>query len=226
MATATPGPAKPRPRNSQATKELLLAAATEEFAEYGLAGARIDRIAARAGANKRLLYMYFGDKDRLFDTVLARQVDAMLKAVRLENGDLLAFAAARFDYMLANPQVNRLATWRTLERAEPTEAERESFRERVAGVVAAQEAGRIRSDIPAVDLFAIVLRVTESWLSAPLALRTAVGEDPLSSRRLIEHRAALLAAVRSVIEPAGSHQATVRANEDDQPERWRGTTGR
>jgi AcrR family transcriptional regulator len=136
MATPTTGPAKSRPRNSQATKELLLAAAIEEFSEYGLAGARIDRIADRAEANKRLLYMYFGDKDRLFDTVLARQIEAVLKAVPLENGDLLAFAAARFDYMLANPQVNRLATWRTLERAEPTEAERESFQERVASVAA------------------------------------------------------------------------------------------
>lgn len=202
MATPTAGPAKQRPRNSQATKELLLAAATEEFSEYGLAGARIDRIADRAEANKRLLYMYFGDKDRLFDTVLARQIEAVLKAVPMENGDLLAFAAARFDYMLANPQVNRLATWRTLERAEPTEAERESFQERVASVAVAQQAGRIRSDIPAVDLFAIVLRVSDSWLSAPLALRAAAGEDPMSSRRLQEHRAALLAAVRSAIAPA------------------------
>ena len=63
--------------------------------------------------------------------------------------------------------------------AEPTEEEQDSFRERIASVAAAQEAGRVRSDIPAVDLFAIVLRVTESWLSAPLALRTAADEDPL-----------------------------------------------
>ncbi|MEA2532746.1 MAG: hypothetical protein QOJ93_557, partial [Actinomycetota bacterium] len=52
-----------RPRDAEATKELLLAAASEEFAEHGLAGARIDRIAERAGANKRLLYRYFGDKE-------------------------------------------------------------------------------------------------------------------------------------------------------------------
>jgi AcrR family transcriptional regulator len=37
-----------RPRDSQATKELLLAAATAELAEHGLAGARIDRIGERA----------------------------------------------------------------------------------------------------------------------------------------------------------------------------------
>ncbi|MFF0401120.1 TetR/AcrR family transcriptional regulator [Streptomyces sp. NPDC005248] len=59
---------------SRRGKELLLAAATTEFAQYGLAGARIDRIAERAGANKRLLYVYFGDKDELFTAVLKHQV--------------------------------------------------------------------------------------------------------------------------------------------------------
>jgi AcrR family transcriptional regulator len=199
VATTTPDPAKARPRNSQATKELLLAAATEEFSEHGLAGARIDRIAERAGANKRLLYMYFGDKGQLFDAVLARQIQAVMTAVPLNDGDLCAFAAARFDYLLANPQAGRLTTWRTLERVEPGEAERQSFEERVASVAAAQEAGRIRTDIPAIDLFAIVLRMTDSWLSAPPALKAAARGNPRS--RLREHRAALLAAVRSVTEP-------------------------
>ena len=201
MVSTTSGPATPRPRNSKATKELLLAAASEEFSEYGLAGARIDRIAERAGANKRLLYVYFGDKDQLFDTVLARHIEALMESIPLKDGDLTAFAAARFDFMLANPQVSRLSSWRILERSEPTEAERQTFEERVASVAAAQEAGRIRSDIPAIDLFAIVLRMTDSWLGAPAALRGVVGEDPMSARRLREHRAALLAAVRSVTAP-------------------------
>ena len=202
MVTTTSGPATPRPRNSKATKELLLAAASEEFSEYGLAGARIDRIAERAGANKRLLYVYFGDKDQLFDTVLARHIEALMESIPLKDGDLTAFATARFDFMLANPQVSRLSSWRILERSEPTGAERQTFEERVASVAAAQEAGRIRSDIPAIDLFSIVLRMTDSWLSAPAALRAVAGDDPMASGRLREHRAALLAAVRSITEPA------------------------
>ena len=98
--------------------------------------------------------------------------------------------------------MSRLSSWRILERSEPTEAERQTFEDRVASVAAAQKAGRIRSDIPATDLFAIVLRMTDSWLSAPAALRGVAGEDPMSSLRLREHRAALLAAVRSVTAPA------------------------
>src|SRR5580658_1886275 len=114
MATTIDGAAKPkvRPRNSKATKELLLAAAGEEFSEYGLAGARIDRIAERAGANKRLLYVYFGDKNQLFDSVLERQFSQVTEAVALTPEDLGAYAGARFDHLLANPQLARLSAWR------------------------------------------------------------------------------------------------------------------
>jgi AcrR family transcriptional regulator len=51
---------------TSATKANILAAATREFARYGLGGARVDRIAQRARANKRMLYYYYGDKDGLF----------------------------------------------------------------------------------------------------------------------------------------------------------------
>ncbi|WP_051951841.1 TetR family transcriptional regulator [Actinacidiphila yeochonensis] len=191
---------KPRPRDAQATKAILLRAATAEFADHGLAGARIDRIAERAGANKRLLYVYFGDKNQVFEAVVQDQAEAVLAAAPLADGDLCAFAAARYDYVLANPEARRIATWRSFEQAEPTEAEVDSFRDRVEAVAAAQRAGKLRADLPAVDLFAIVLRMTESWLSAPPALK-AVGGDPLDGERLREHRTAMLEAVRSIVEP-------------------------
>ena len=53
-------------RDPERTRGRILEAATQEFARYGLGGARVDRIAERAGANKRMLYYYFGDKDGLF----------------------------------------------------------------------------------------------------------------------------------------------------------------
>jgi AcrR family transcriptional regulator len=48
------------------TRSRILSAATQEFAQHGLGGARVDRIAKRAGANKRMLYYYFGSKEALF----------------------------------------------------------------------------------------------------------------------------------------------------------------
>lgn len=62
--------AKPQRRNPAATRQKLLTAARREFARSGLAGARVDEIAARAGVNKQLVYHYFGDKDALYLAVL------------------------------------------------------------------------------------------------------------------------------------------------------------
>jgi AcrR family transcriptional regulator len=53
-------------RDPERTRQRILDAATVEFARYGLGGARVDRIAARADANKRMLYYYFGSKEDLF----------------------------------------------------------------------------------------------------------------------------------------------------------------
>jgi TetR/AcrR family transcriptional regulator len=61
---------KPQRRNPEATRQKLLTAARREFADCGLAGARVDEIAARAGVNKQLVYHYFGDKDALYLAVL------------------------------------------------------------------------------------------------------------------------------------------------------------
>jgi AcrR family transcriptional regulator len=57
-------------RDSERTQAAILAAATQEFARHGLGGARVDRIAARAKTNKRMLYYYFGRKEALFLAVL------------------------------------------------------------------------------------------------------------------------------------------------------------
>jgi len=79
MLTATPAKAPPprkRPagavRDPGENRSRILDAATAEFARNGLGGARVDRIAAAAGTNKRMLYYYFGSKEKLFLAVLER----------------------------------------------------------------------------------------------------------------------------------------------------------
>lgn len=57
-------------RNPEATKASILAAARVEFAAKGLNGGRVDKIAQRAGANKQLVYYYFGSKDELYKAAL------------------------------------------------------------------------------------------------------------------------------------------------------------
>ena len=201
LAQSQTATSKGRPRDAEATKELFLAAASEEFAEYGLAGARIDRIAERAGANKRLLYRYFGDKEDVFDAVIERHTGLLAEAVPLTPDDLGAYAGAQFDYMLQNPQTLRIAAWRTFERFEPTDAERRGYKAKVDTVRRAQREGRLYDGMSALDLFAITLRMVASWLSAPPGLMAAARKDPLSAARLRKHRQALVEAVRRVTEP-------------------------
>jgi AcrR family transcriptional regulator len=52
------------------TREKILNTARDEFVEHGLDGARVDRIAGRAGVNKAMLYYHFGSKENLYQTVI------------------------------------------------------------------------------------------------------------------------------------------------------------
>lgn len=61
-------------RNPERTRERILASALREFAAKGFAGARVDVIARRAAINKRMLYHYFGNKEKLFRAVLRQKV--------------------------------------------------------------------------------------------------------------------------------------------------------
>jgi len=59
-----------RERNSEKSKEDILAAAETESAKKGIHGTRIDEIAGKAGINKRMIYEYFGNKEGLYKAVL------------------------------------------------------------------------------------------------------------------------------------------------------------
>ena len=197
--TARTSTTQGRPRNAEATRQRILGAASKEFSRHGFAGARIDRIAELAGANKRMIYAYFGDKDRLYESLMERRIAEWAEAVPFTPDNLGAYAAARFDYMRANPDVRRLAAWHTFERSKPTTAERAIYQTRIDALAAAQRAGEVSPVIPAVDLYAMVARLTESWLSAAPAL-LATSRAPLGSKRLAQHRKALMEAVRRISE--------------------------
>lgn len=170
-------------RQSRATQGRLLAAAFEEFQLHGLAGARVDRIAERSKSNKRLIYIYFGDKERLFDTVVARDVEAMLDTVPFEADDLPGYAVELLDYLEERPEVLRLFSWRNLERTDTSEMEQASYLDKVARIAEAQSAGRLDARLPAVHMLAFVLGMVGSWAIASPALRKAAGEDAARDRR-------------------------------------------
>lgn len=193
----------PRRRDAEATKERLLLAAIDEFAAHGLAGARIDDIAERSGANKRLIYAYFGSKDDLFDAVLARTLRVLTDSIPFVAEDLPGWAGVLFDRLMAEPHVLQLATWRNVERTGASAHELESYAGKLGALKAAQQSGAIRSDIAPGDLLALVMGMVNSWLQAPAALKElAGGSDPSSGRTVKRHRKALVAAVERVVSPS------------------------
>ncbi len=171
-------------RQSQATQKRLLEAAFEEFQLHGLAGARVDRIAERAKSNKRLIYIYFGNKEQLFDAVVERSLEAMIDAHAVPfPDDLPSYAVELFDYLEDRPGVQRLFSWRNLERTDTSEAEQAAYRDKVAQIAEAQRAGRLDAKLPAAHVFAFLLGVVQSWAIASEALRDSAGEDDTRDRR-------------------------------------------
>ncbi|WP_242123951.1 TetR/AcrR family transcriptional regulator [Sphingobium sp. Sx8-8] len=69
------------------SKVRLLQVASEEFAERGFAGARIDAIANKAQVNKQLIYHYFGSKQQLYAAVLTDMVGRLQLGSELEEAE-------------------------------------------------------------------------------------------------------------------------------------------
>ena len=111
-------------RDPDGTRQRILEAATREFAEHGLGGARVDRIAAQAKANKALLYYHFGDKDELFRAVLERMYEGIRAAEqRLHLEELRPVRAVErlieftWRYYLDNPEFLSLLNSENLHQA-------------------------------------------------------------------------------------------------------------
>jgi AcrR family transcriptional regulator len=162
-------------RDAAASRARILDAAVAEFAAHGMAGARVDRIAAAAQLNKSLLYAYVGSKAQLFDAAFAHAVGALVDEVPLDGADLAAYAVALHDRYVAHPEVVRLALWDRLERggdglqAGPVA---EVEQRKVEHVRAAQRSGLISDRLSAEQLVAVltVVAAMSHLLGAPSSL--------------------------------------------------------
>ena len=184
-------------RDADATRARIMAAATAEFAEHGLAGGRVDRIAAAARTNKAQLYHYFGNKETLFDLVFDRYVQLNLVNDWFDPEHLPEYAASMYDYYLRDPVLVRLATWARLERT-PTG---DLFvrgggidPQVVARVEMAQAKGVLVDTVGAFDLFCLTVGMASAWAQSSLTI-TATADEPEAVHA--ERRAALAAAVRA-----------------------------
>src|SRR5689334_280350 len=92
-----------RTRDPETKRRLLLEAALEEFADHGVAGARVDRLAKRAGISAGLVYSFYENKDALFEAVFDLIVEQTVSAVPIDADDLGEYAGRLCDAGLAHP---------------------------------------------------------------------------------------------------------------------------
>jgi AcrR family transcriptional regulator len=171
-----------------ATSRRILDTATEEFAERGIAGARIDRIIAAAHTNKAQLYGYFGSKEGLFDAVIADCLGHRgANAIPFNADDLPGWAVALYDEVLARPGLVRLMGWIRLEQR-PTGLlfDNLDLGPKLAAVGRAQAAGRLRPGDP-FDLLALVVSMAFAW--SPASVYAATADEPAADH---DRRRALL----------------------------------
>lgn len=159
-------------RTSTTTKQRLFAAAVEEFAAHGIAGARTKRIARSAGVNEALLFRYFGNKQELFSTVYNQLVQQTVDDVPLDPTDLAGYAGALFDYYYDHDQVLRLSVWARLERPESaaTLAVQASTEAKTAALKEAQETGMVSARLAPAELLAIVIQLSLTGTAASPSL--------------------------------------------------------
>ena len=124
------------------TRENILAVATREFADKGLAGARIDEIAEQTNSSKRMIYYYFGGKEELYRAVLERayvHIRAQEQAAGFEelqpDEALRAIIGHNFDYHVEHPEFVRLVMNENVHHGEHI-AQIDSMKERNQSVIA------------------------------------------------------------------------------------------
>jgi AcrR family transcriptional regulator len=171
-------------RDADATRQRLLEAARAEFAAYGIAGARVDRIAASARSNKAQIYHYFGSKDELFDAVFATVVEQVVTEIPLDVSDLPGYAARLAQGYDEHPDVMRLATWQRLERGTdaPVRLAVDSTREKVDAIARAQAEGLLPGDFPAGVLLTLVLHLAAVWSAVNPEQAAAAGVPDTSQQ--------------------------------------------
>jgi AcrR family transcriptional regulator len=151
--------------DSQETKRRLLEAAISEFSQFGIAGARVDRIATAAKANKQAIYAYFGSKEGLFAAAFEDRIRDFHASVDFDEYDLAEYGGRMFDKFEDAPETLRLTLWYQLERTAgpPLEVVLESTGEKVERVAAAQREGRVRNTYPAVALLSLARSTAMAW---------------------------------------------------------------
>ncbi len=191
-----------RSRNPARTRKAILDAATVEFAAKGLGGARIDEIAERSGANKAMIYHYFGAKEDLFRTVLEsiyERLGAAERTLELKNLDpkmaVEVFIEFLWDFYLTHPEYitllnsENLHQTRHIKDSDHIRGLRKPFLRMLEGVLnRGAEEGMFRPGVDPVQFHLTIAALSYFYLSNNGTLSVFFGRDLRTPRALAAWR--------------------------------------
>jgi AcrR family transcriptional regulator len=207
-------------QDPEGMRKRILSAATAEFARHGYGGARIDRIAKEAGANKRMLYYHVGKKEALYLAVLEGAYEHIRAAERLLNLEELSPEQAiiklltfTWQYYLDNPHFLALLNEENQHRARHLRRSRKikqlhsPFVALIADILQRGSAsGALRRGIDPVQLYISIASLSYFYQSNSATLSVIFGRDLLSegskAERLAHMTDLVLAALRPAATPA------------------------
>lgn len=189
----------------ESTRQRIFDAAIEEFAAHGNAGARVDRIAEKARANKESIYRYFGTKDELLRRVLDRFLDERGEQLLPPSQDVAAYAAGLFRYFAAHPEFLRLSLWEGLELGAQPDAHamdhrRRHYQEKLRSIAEQQDAGTIDPELDPRHLLVTILGIANYWHVLPQLVRVIFGTEP-DAGTLDRHEEFVAECVRRIVTP-------------------------
>ncbi len=155
-----------RTRDPDTKRRRLLAAALAEFAARGVAGARVEQIARRAGISAGLVYSFYENKDALFEAAFDWIVEQAVATVPLDADDLAGYAGRLHDAGLAHPEVTRFIAWYELERGGPAArraATAAAMKSKADAIADAQRRGIVSDRYTAAEILALVLALANMW---------------------------------------------------------------
>jgi len=186
----------------ESTRERILAAAKIEFATYGPAGARINRIAECAETSKERLYAYFPSKDDLFAAIVADLILDVSGETAASHGDMTAYVGLLFDNYARNPVNARMHDWISLSPAgnAADRAPMLALEAKIDEIRAGQAAGTIDSTWEPAQLLIMLIEIAKSMAYPNNAARALFrGKRQVNSRA--GRRAAAVEAARRLVEP-------------------------
>jgi AcrR family transcriptional regulator len=195
-----------RTNDPQRTMANILTVARKEFSEKGLAGARIDQIAAETQTSKRMIYYYFGSKEGLYLKVL----ETAYQGVRTQEADLhledlppeealRKLVGSTFDHHHRNQDYIRLVMNENIERGAYLQQSKTIQDMNVPAIQSIQKlidrgvaAGVFRTDLDAIDLHSTISALAFFNVSNRHTFSTIFKRDTHAGEGLVQRRANII----------------------------------